>query len=340
MSLLSTAAGTVAGILCGGRNGTLARAGVARFTAAGVLDPSFGTGGVSTYPASPAVATFGAGLAQTSGGALVTALQNGFGGSPNTISALRWTAGGALDPAFGSGGVGPTFTFATSSDAGAVAVDGSDRVLIAGSDTTMSPTNGFGVMRLTATGALDPLWNGGTPVMLKVGDGTTIPLTVAVQADGKILVAGAAQQSGVAVLAVLRLIPPPEPTPPVAPPVAPPVSPPVTPPVAKKPAFTSVVKLPSARRCLSRRSFRIRLRAPKGVKLRSVTVTVSGHKVKTVKGKRLRAPVDLRGLPKGRYTVRITVRLGNGTVLRGSRTYRTCAPRHRAHHRGHHTRSL
>lgn len=334
-SLLVTAGGIVAGILCGGRNSTLERAGVARFTAGGVLDPSFGTGGVSTYPASPSVATFSAGLALTSTGSLVTALQNGLGGPPNTISALRWTSSGALDPAFGSGGIGPTFTFASSSTADAVAVDRSDRVIVAGADAAMSPTNGFGLMRLTAAGAIDPFWNGGAPLKLGVGGGMTEPLAVAVQSDGKILVAGITTQSGSRVLGVGRLIPPPEPVPPVTPPVIPPVTPPVTPPVFKHPGFNTVVKLPSARRCLSRRSFRIHLKRPNGVKVRSVRISVSGRRARTISGRRLSAPIDLRGLPNGRYTVRITVRLADGTVLRGSRSYRTCTPRRRAHHRVH-----
>lgn len=343
MGLQIVPQGIVAGMLCGGKNGVVASTGIARFTSAGALDPAFGTGGVSTYRAAPSTPTFGIGPVPTAGGGFVMALQFGLGGPPNTLAALRWTGTGVLDPGFGSGGIGAAFTFTASSTANAVAVDGSDRVLVAGSQAAMNPTGGFGVMRLTAAGTLDPLWNTAAPFFVAIGDGQTYPTAVAVQGDGKILVAGMAQQGGVGVLALARLIAPPEPTvaPLAVPPVvAPPVTPPVTPPPAKKPRFADVVRLPSSKRCLSRRSLRIRLRTPKGAKLRSATVTVNGHRVKTVKGKRLRVPVDLRGLPRGRYTVRITVRLTNGTVLRGSRRYRTCAPRHKARHRAHHRRSV
>src|SRR3954470_16973155 len=53
--------------------------------------------------------------------------------------------------------------------------------------------------------------------------------------------------------------------------------------------------------CVSRRSFRIRLRHPKGDALRRATVYVRGKRVKVLSGRRLRSAVDLRGLPKGRF---------------------------------------
>ncbi|HEX8123699.1 MAG TPA: sialidase family protein [Solirubrobacteraceae bacterium] len=79
------------------------------------------------------------------------------------------------------------------------------------------------------------------------------------------------------------------------------------------------------RRCVSRRNFRIRLRNPKGDKLKRATVYVNGKRVKVVKGKRLRARVDLRGLPKGRITVKIEGVTRKGVRVRSLRRYRTCA---------------
>jgi len=85
--------------------------------------------------------------------------------------------------------------------------------------------------------------------------------------------------------------------------------------------------LPSTRRCVSRRNFRIRLREPKGIKIRRATVKVDGKLVATRKGKRVTAPVDLRGLPKGRFKVEIRVTTTTGRVIKGTRKYRTCATR-------------
>jgi ABC-2 type transport system ATP-binding protein len=98
---------------------------------------------------------------------------------------------------------------------------------------------------------------------------------------------------------------------------------------AERPAFArDAARLPSARRCASRRRFEIRLRrAPRGDRIRKATVTVNGKRVKVVRGKRLRARIDLRGLPKGTARVMITVRTAKGRTLRSARTYRTCVPK-------------
>jgi uncharacterized repeat protein (TIGR01451 family) len=99
------------------------------------------------------------------------------------------------------------------------------------------------------------------------------------------------------------------------------------PPLTRPLVAADVIKLPSTKRCVSRRRFRIRLVQPKGVKLVSAVVQVNGKRVKVVRGRRLTAPVDLRGLPKGRFTVKITVKTSDGRTLKSARRYRTCVPR-------------
>lgn len=121
--------------------------------------------------------------------------------------------------------------------------------------------------------------------------------------------------------------PPTEPPPPAAGP-----APAAAPPAAPKPkpiALTTVATLPSARTCVSRRNFRIRLREPSGVEIAEARVFVNGRRVKVVKGVRKTANVDLRGLPKGRFTVKIDLRTADGRTVRGTRRYRTCAPKRR-----------
>jgi hypothetical protein len=96
------------------------------------------------------------------------------------------------------------------------------------------------------------------------------------------------------------------------------------------PTFERVVALPKeTRKCRSRRNFRIRLRAPKADPLVRATVRVNRKRVKVLSGARLTARVDLRGLPKGRYTVKITATTTSGRVIEGTRRYRTCAPKRR-----------
>jgi PKD repeat protein len=97
---------------------------------------------------------------------------------------------------------------------------------------------------------------------------------------------------------------------------------------APPPAASRIVQLPSAKRCVSRRKFRIRVRRIKGQgAYKRVEVSVNGKRTKVVHGVRDTATVDLRGLPKGRFKVRITVTLADGRKVSSTRKYRTCAKR-------------
>jgi Tol biopolymer transport system component len=123
-------------------------------------------------------------------------------------------------------------------------------------------------------------------------------------------------------------------TPPPPPPPPPPSGKPA--PTAQEQALSTasaatVAKafgLPSAKRCQSRRRFPIHLRRPAGVSIATAKVAVNGKNVRTRKiAGRFTATIDLRGLPKGRFTVSIRVVTVSGKTLRGSRRYRTCRSR-------------
>ena len=79
-------------------------------------------------------------------------------------------------------------------------------------------------------------------------------------------------------------------------------------------------------RCASRRDFRIRL-GPRRRRLRRAAVYVNGRRVRVIRGRRLRAPVDLRGLLQGIVHVRILEVTRNGRRVTRRRTYHTCIPR-------------
>jgi hypothetical protein len=80
-----------------------------------------------------------------------------------------------------------------------------------------------------------------------------------------------------------------------------------------------------SRTCRSRRSLRIRLRTGRRRSERSPivssTITVNGRRVRAV---RRGATVNLRNLPRGRYSVVIRLRLADGGTVRDVRRYRTC----------------
>jgi hypothetical protein len=91
---------------------------------------------------------------------------------------------------------------------------------------------------------------------------------------------------------------------------------------------SSVFTLP--RTCVSRRRVTIHVRKINGVKLVRATVSLGKKTFKVLRGKALlRSTIDLRGLPKGSYTIRIKGRTSRGQILTAHRTYRTCTPRGR-----------
>jgi hypothetical protein len=109
----------------------------------------------------------------------------------------------------------------------------------------------------------------------------------------------------------------------------------VSPLPAGKPKINAIATLPSQgrRRCLSKRSFRIRLKEPPGDALQTASVFVNNRRVQTRTGERITAPVNLRNLPRGRYTVKITARTVLGKTITGTRKYRTCARKRRGSNR-------
>jgi hypothetical protein len=94
---------------------------------------------------------------------------------------------------------------------------------------------------------------------------------------------------------------------------------------ATSPGAGASIRMPvAAKRCTLRKSFRLRLKARKGDKLRKAIVFVGGRRVKVVKGKALRRPVKIKGLRKGRTRIDVTLRTKKGRTINRTKTYRFC----------------
>ncbi len=117
--------------------------------------------------------------------------------------------------------------------------------------------------------------------------------------------------------------------PPGQPPGVPPPPPPPPPPPGAAPKVATLLTLPSTRRCASRRKFTVRVRREIRGTVSRVQIFVNGKRVKSVTGRRIALPIDLRGLPKGKVKVRLRVELTDGRVATDTRTYRTCATKKR-----------
>ncbi len=85
--------------------------------------------------------------------------------------------------------------------------------------------------------------------------------------------------------------------------------------------------------CVSRRLFVLHVQNVKRLDIVSAVIYVDGREVRAT-SRDLSAPVDLRGLPKGTFVVRIVAKTASGRTVTGRRTYHTCHhPKLSAHKR-------
>jgi hypothetical protein len=116
-------------------------------------------------------------------------------------------------------------------------------------------------------------------------------------------------------------------TPPATTPIPKPTAVPIAP-SAPRPAAplraTDVIRFPATRRCGPRRTLKIRLRRPGGVKLVSARVVINGKRRPLVRGRGLAKPIVLKRLPQGRLKVKVTVTTSKGKKLTVTRRYRSC----------------
>jgi hypothetical protein len=96
------------------------------------------------------------------------------------------------------------------------------------------------------------------------------------------------------------------------------------PPPAQTAGADKQIVLPTRVGCRSRRGFRIRIRRPRARKIEIALIYVDGRRARTVRGKRLRRPVRLRRLPRGRTRIDVTLRTRSGKRISRSKTYRFC----------------
>jgi uncharacterized delta-60 repeat protein len=103
--------------------------------------------------------------------------------------AVRFSANGALDDGFNSTGVVLTPVTAGNDEARAVAVQTDGKIVLAGR-CGISPNLDFCMVRYTANGALDSTFDVDGKVITSLTGGNDNALALAIQSDGKIVVAG------------------------------------------------------------------------------------------------------------------------------------------------------
>jgi uncharacterized delta-60 repeat protein len=158
---------------------------IARFTAAGQPDPSFGGDGiVIEAPAGSSSASIH-GIAPLPGGGLVVA-----GQVDDRFAVGRYRDDGTLDPGFGEAGVARVTTGTRQRGRGhAVAVQPDGRVLAAGDTNADGNSRTWTLARLTASGAPDASF-GGTGTVTETLDESSTASTLVPLADGRFYAVG------------------------------------------------------------------------------------------------------------------------------------------------------
>lgn len=161
---------------------------LARLLPGGGPDLSFGTGGIVEAPLPSQFCSPNAVGVDPAGRILVVGtLQTGSAGS---FFAARFASSGALDPAFGAGGVATVDFPGLYAGAGGMALQADGALVLAGG--VSSPTAGdFAAARLLPDGALDPAFGSGGRVVLDLGtDFGESASSVVVRPDGRVVLGG------------------------------------------------------------------------------------------------------------------------------------------------------
>lgn len=163
--------------------------------APGDLDSGFGTGGkVNLYSQLALSDPNGRAVALQADGKILVAgywWDTGFT-SQHPFLLVRLTPNGAVDPSFGSNGVVSKIFGTAYAEASGVVVQPDGKILVVGSCAPVSSasSNEFCLARYLSTGALDVSFNTTGTLVSNVVSGRERANTVALQPDGKILVAG------------------------------------------------------------------------------------------------------------------------------------------------------
>jgi uncharacterized delta-60 repeat protein len=168
---------------------------LARYNPDGTLDASFGSGGkVTTDLAGGDDAGFFT-IAILAGGKLM-AQGSGFTGAGQDFTLARYNPNGTLDPSFGSGGK-VTTDFAGGDDIGIGLVVQADGKLVAGGYAFIGAVRDFAPARYKPNGTLDRAFGRqGKLTTDFTGGGDDGAVTLAMQADGKLVAGGFAAGPG------------------------------------------------------------------------------------------------------------------------------------------------
>jgi uncharacterized delta-60 repeat protein/LPXTG-motif cell wall-anchored protein len=182
----SVAVQTDGKIVVAGYSGTANRneLAIVRYNTDGTLDNTFGTGGKVTI-ANESSEGYSV-MLQADGKILVSG--RAYSDSTSSFMVVRYNTNGSLDTTFGTGGKVTTDFGNNRSEAMAMTSQADGKIIVAGT-AIMGSTYAYAVVRYNTNGSLDTTFGTGGKVTT-VFDAISNAVSVALQADGRIIVAG------------------------------------------------------------------------------------------------------------------------------------------------------
>jgi uncharacterized delta-60 repeat protein len=165
---------------------------VVRYNTDGSLDTSFnGTGKVTTDVSGGNINGGSANsVAIQSNGKIVLAGNSIVSGGRPDFALVRYNTNGSLDTSFNGTGIVTTDIGGNGSGAISAAIQSDDKIVVAGWSTNVSSNADIAVARYNVNGSLDTTFNGTGKVTTDIGGDTEEGFSMAIQPDGKIVVAG------------------------------------------------------------------------------------------------------------------------------------------------------
>lgn len=192
----------VAGVAFNGFNNDFI---VVRFQSTGSLDTAFGTSGVAWIDVDGGH-DFGQAMGLQLDGRIVVA---GYArvGVTNDFALARLESDGSADTSFGAGGVTTTPILADNDEARALTIQPNGKIVVAGYARNSSSVYEFAVARFETDGTLDSSFNSTGTETIAIGGDNDYAYALAIQGDGRILLAGRSHNGINYDMAVVRLNP-------------------------------------------------------------------------------------------------------------------------------------
>ena len=188
----------VAGDSRGGSSNDIA---VVRYNTDGSLDTTFnGTGKVITDLGTVIEGDdSGQSVVVQSDGKIVV-IGASYNGANDDFAVVRYNTDGSLDTTFNGGGKVTTATSIYSDAASGVLIQDDGRIVVGGTARSGNSSSNFAIVRYNPDGSLDETFGGGGIVTTSTGDLSDNGHSLAIQTDGKILLAGESKQSAFTLL--------------------------------------------------------------------------------------------------------------------------------------------